>query len=355
MRNISNKVALKPQSTVYDQATDTIVHIPFHGGGAAAVNLSGTLPIKRGATTKITLGSTPSPLPMPGTMVKLNSVTPADYNGYHRVLASTGANVWIDLDSSEMADWTSGGNMSFNHIYDKFGNMAPADIAGTITGLWVAPQNGMTSHSGGSYTGLLTAGIDPFDLTGFRGILVVGCNMTIPVAPNAAEQVFGMGVFVASGTNTAEGAFGVTIESGGTTVGAYFRPATAADSAGSNKSGNTGSLGTTTKRHVAWVLDFRDFPNTSSMYTYLDGVLKDTDALTLTNAIDLPSNANGVCIGGRINTDLSIINKLGSAATPSQATVENFVFWKSTKTMAETQAALVQMIANGGVPGSRMI
>ena len=173
MRNVSNRLAVIPKSSVYSLVTDTMMHFPLKGGGAASVILAGSNAITRGSPTKITLASTPSPLPMPGGYIKLASITPTSYNGYHKVLAAAGADVWIDLDSSSLADWVSGGAMTFNVIYDRFGREPQQGIAGTITGVWANQADGLTSHSAGTYASRIASPASAWDLSGFAGLLVL--------------------------------------------------------------------------------------------------------------------------------------------------------------------------------------
>lgn len=355
MRNQSCKYGIKPLSNVYDAVTDSMIHLPLKGGGAASVNLAGSLAITRGNPTKITLGSTPSPLPMPGTMVKLSSVTPTDYNGYHKVIAASGADVWIDLDSSSLADWTSGGAMTFNVIYDRFGALTPQDIQGTITGIWANQADGLTSHSAGTYTSRIATPPAAFDLSGFAGFLVVGAKIKVAAAPTADEYLFSIGRTSATGSYSGSGCLTARIASGGSQVVLTFRPRTVAGSDSGGAAGGTNTLiystalGTTATRNVVFLLDLRS-TSAATCYAYLDGVLKAATSLTLTNLIDWPGITNGMVIGASLNGSLTTAEYLGAAGTPSQARVKDLLWWKTTKSMVTVQRAVLKWSQTGELP-----
>jgi len=349
MRN-SSKIALTPAATIYSNATDTLVHIPFHGGGAAALNLAGSNAITRGYPTKITLGSTPSPLPTPGTFVKLNSVTPSAYNGYHKVLMASAADVWLDLDSSAMVDWTSGGNMSFNVIYDRFGNLLPQDIAGTITGLWANKVDGMTAHGSGSNTALIgAANASAFDLTGFRGILVVGFRQYKSAVPAAGDEyIFSLGRKVNTGAYSASGTVALLLPSGSNQAQLYFRPRTSADGGGTQTGPvQSSSMGTTAKRRACWLLDLRS-TSSAAIYAYLDGVIFNSASIDLTNLVDWPSAVNGVAFGANITAALALDQLYGAQATGAR--ISDFWWWKSSKSMVQVQRAIIKWSQMGELP-----
>jgi len=358
MRNSIKAVpALSPLSAIYSDVTDTLVHIPMHGGGAAAINLAAASAIVQGYPTKIVLASTPSPLPMPGTYVKLNSVTPTTYNGYHKVIAASGVNVWIDLDSSALAAWSSGGNMSFNVIYDRLGNLAQQDISGTITGLWENQTFGLTSHSAGSYTARIAeANAEAFRLDGFAGFLVIGCKVNMPANPSADEFVFSIGRTSATGGYAGSGGLSLRLSTTTTPqVILTFRPRTVvgSDSGGAGGGTNTlvysSDLGNAAIRNVVFLLDLRS-TSAATCYCFLDGVQKAAGALTLTNMLDWPGITNGVVFGASLNGSLTPAEYLGAAVTPSQARVSDFVFWKTTKSLTTVQRAINRWQSCGELP-----
>lgn len=358
MRNQVNKVAISPLSSVYSAVTDTLVHVPFHGGGAGAINLAAASAIVQGYPTKIVLASTPSPLPMPGTYVKLNSVTPTTYNGYHKVIAASGANVWLDLDSSALAAWSSGGNMSFNVIYDRLGNLAQQDVSGTITGIWANQAHGLTSHSAGNYTARITeANASAFSLDGFAGFLVIGCKVIVPANPSADEYIFSMGRTSATGGYTGSGGLSLRLTTATTPqMILTFRPRTVVgdDAGGAAGGSNTlvysTDLGNAAVRNVVYLLDLRS-TSSATCYCYLDGVQKAAAALTLTNMIDWPGITNGIVFGANLNGSLVPAEYLGAAAvTPSQARVSDFLFWETTKGLTTVQRAINRWSTLGELP-----
>ena len=355
MRNTTNKVAIQPLSKVYSLVTDVMMHFPLKGGGAASINLAGALAITRGNPTKVTLGSTPSPLPMPGTYIKLSSITPTAYNGYHKVLAASGADVWLDLDSSSLADWSSGGAMTFNVIYDRFGREPQQDISGTITGIWGNQADGLTSHSAGTYAARIAAPNSAWDLTGFAGILVIAAKVKVGAAPTADEYIFSIGRTSPTGGYSGSGCLTLRIASGGTQAVLTYRPRTVAGSDSGGAGGGTNtlvystSLGTTATRNMVWMLDFRT-ANAVTIYGYLDGVLKVSASATMTNAIDHPGITNGVVFGASLNGSLTPAEYLGSAGTPSQTRIKDLWWWKTSKSMVAVQRAISKWSKTGEIP-----
>src|SRR5574340_1034038 len=186
--NVKVAPALSPLSAIYSAITDTLIHIPFHGGGGAAINFAASLAVVKGYPTKVTLGSTPSPAPLCGSKVKVSGVTPTGYNGYWKVVYSNGADVYLDLDSSALGDWASGGTMSFNVLYERLGNLAAQDLSGTVTGLWADQTNGMVAHSAGTYTARIPTGISAFYLSAFSGFLVIGAKIKISSDTPSSEK-----------------------------------------------------------------------------------------------------------------------------------------------------------------------
>lgn len=335
--------ALKPRSSISSRVTDEMVFLPLHGGGnAAALNLAAAGPITRGITTKLALASVPSLIPMVGTQLKLNSVTPSAYNGYHNVIDAGGANVWIDLDSSGLADWASGGNVTFNVIHDKMGNMASQDVQGVLTNLWANQALGITADAAGTFTNRITAGIEAFDLTGFRGYLVLGANVQIAANPSATEFIFSLGANDASGTNTPTGAICMTIESTGIV---QFTTRPAYSGANANTFISSGALSAGVQANVFAVVDCTNMPASGTIHVFNDGVLRESKAITITGATDCPSNATGVAIGCKISTALALQSKLG--ANGSGAKVDKLLWWKSTKDFATTIEAARRYAVNG--------
>src|SRR5574340_840057 len=259
--NVKVAPALSPLSAIYSAITDTLIHIPFHGGGGAAINFAASLAVVKGYPTKVTLGSTPSPAPLCGSKVKVSGVTPTGYNGYWKVVYSNGADVYLDLDSSALGDWASGGTMSFNVLYERLGNLAAQDLSGTVTGLWADQTNGMVAHSAGTYTARIPTGISAFDLSAFSGFLVIGAKIKISSAtPSSEEFLFSIGRSSQTGAYSGSGTIAMSISTGGQ-LQLYFRPRTVAGSDSGGAGGGTNSfthstaLGTTTQRNVVFLLD----------------------------------------------------------------------------------------------------
>lgn len=335
--------ALKSRSSIPSRVTDEMVFLPLHGGGnASAINLSATAPITRGVTTKLALGSVPSIIPMVGTQIKLNSVTPSAYDGYHKVIDASGANVWIDLDSSGLADWESGGNVTFNVIYDQMGRMASQDVQGVLTNLWANQTLGITADAAGTFTNRITDGIEAFDLTGFRGYLVIGANVQIAALPIATEFIFSLGVSDASGTNTSSGAICMAIDATGNV---QFTTRPAYSGAGVNTFIFSGALSAGVQANIIAILDCTNIPSSATIHIFKDGVLRESKAITTTGATDCPSNAAGVAIGCKISTSLTLQSKLGSSG--SGAKVDKLLWWKSTKDFAATIEAARRYAVNG--------
>lgn len=353
--NVKVAPALKPLSAIYSAITDQLIHVPFHGGGAAAINFAAAQAVVPGHPTKVTLASAPSPAPLPGSKVKIAGATPSAYNGYQKVLYSNGADVYLDLDSSAFGAWSSGGAMSFNVIYDRMGNMPEQDLSGTVTGLWADQTSGLTAHSAGTYTARMTAGIGDFDLSGFAGFLVVAMKLKIGANPSTEEFLFSMGRSSASGAYAGSGTIALSISTGGQMT-LYFRPRTVAGADAGGAGGGTNSftfssaLGTGTQRNVVFLLDLRS-TSSATCYAYLDGVFKAATALTLTNMLDWPGNTNGVVFGAQLNGSLVPAAYLGAATpTPSGAVVEDFLWWKTTKNLATVQRAINRWQRTGELP-----
>lgn len=354
--NVKVAPALSPLSAIYSAITDTLIHMPFHGGGAATINFAAALAVVKGYPTKVTLGSAPSPAPLCGSKVKVSGATPTGYNGYWKVLYSNGADVYLDLDSSALGDWASGGAMSFNVIYDRLGNLAEQDLSGTVTGLWADQTNGMVAHSAGTYTARITSGISAFDLSAFSGFLVVGAKLKISSAtPSSEEFLFSMGRISATGAYSGSGTIALSISTSGQLT-LYFRPRTVAGADAGGAGGGTNSfafssaLGTTAQRNVVFLLDLRS-TSSATCYAYLDGVLKAATALTLTNMLDWPGNTNGIVFGANLNGSLVPAAYLGAATpTASGAVVEDFLWWKTTKSLTTVQRAINRWQRNGELP-----
>ena len=344
MRNATKQApALKPRSSVAERITDTLVHIPMHGGGSAAIAVQG---VTRGNTTTIKLASAYTGIV--GQTIKLESLgTITALNGYAKVIdLAPSDSVVIDVDSSTFPAWTAGGSMLFNVISDRMGNLAPQNILGTVTGIWDNKENGLTTHSAGTNTGLITTGLDAFNLAGFAGHLVLAFEIYMVAIPSDREQLFSLGVQTGAGTNTAAGTIGVAIETSGV-VQTTFRPAAVSDGGASNTYFNTGGIGTATKKRIAFVFDLASSPTSAMVHTFIDGVLRSSTTLTMTGAIGSPANTVGLAIGAEISPSLSLTNKLGSSTTSSQARIANLLWWKSSKGFADT----VEAVRRFGVDG----
>jgi hypothetical protein len=338
MRNIPNRIAIKPRSTVFDNRTD-MIWVPCIGGQAGSINLAGTAPIVKGYPTKIILGSSNTALA--GQYCYVSSVGGmTELNGFHKILGTDSTGLWLDVDSGNFSNWTSGGTVKFDVFFDRCGNLPPQIIQGTTTNAWGTKAWGLTTHSSGNNSLHIprTALPDFLDMTGGH-MLVCGASIKIATAPSTYEQVFSLGSKSTSGT---AGHIGLTIVAGGTQIEATSRPA---GTGKSNTNSYSSTLGTSLQRRIALLVDYHEMVQ----YCYLDGRLRDVDAITDAGQLNA---AQGLYLGADMNTALDAINKLGGASTPSQAIVRDIFFWRPADgmTAADAHAAIVAYHKTGEWP-----
>lgn len=346
MRNVAPQFNVTPLSSIVHSVRDNAILLPLVGVGGAAINVSS---ITRGYPTVVTLASTPACIG--GQVVKFSSIGgTTDVNGYRSVLYVTGNSVVIDYDTTYSQPYTSGGSVAFNVIYDSLENIQPQDVQGTITGIWSSVSSGLTSHSGGSYTNLVTNNIDALDLSTFRGVLVLSLTVTVGQLPSHTETIFSLGVQSATGNNTASGAITASLESTGVCQ-FCIRMAGGVNGACTNLFVNSGNLGLGTRRKVALLIDFTNFPTTVNAHIIVDGVYRSVSSVSLAGAISPPANTVGYVFGGQLSNTLTITNNFGAAATPSGGAVRQLLWWRSGKNLIDTISAVVDFHRLGEITG----
>lgn len=317
MRNQTTKVAMKPRINTFNSRSD-MIWLPLVGGQAGTKNISG---ITLGYPTRVSLGS--SHTGISGQWVYLSGMTgAAQMEGqYYRVLYTESAAVYLDVDSTGYATWTSGGVCNFDVWYDRCGNITPQLIQGPTTGAWANPGDGFTSAAAGNNSLHIPRSALP-DMVDFSDaqFAVFGVSALVAAAPSNFEQIVALGQ--RSANQGAAGYLGFEVTASQTQIGFGSRPATSAT--GVNSFSYSTTLGTTNLRKVAAVVDF----TAGYQYVYLDGVLKDADALSTTNRIGNPTGANGMFIGADFNSSLTAANKFGGAGTPSQGRMKNLFIWQ---------------------------
>jgi len=309
MRN-AIKVGVKPKSTLIGNPPTGVAgcYFPLVGGGTAAINISA---VTKGNPTVVRLGSAPAFLT--GQVVKIASAGGmTELNGYHRVIALAPSNaVVLDVDSTDFDDYTSGGTVAHNVLYDAMGTLDAQDWSGTTTGLYANQLLGTTPHSGGTNTGRITAPPSVFDLSGFSGILYVGGMVNHNAGASGSQQLFSVGRRDSTGASSASGTLSIGYVGAAAQLNCTFRPATAADGTGTNVTGGTGALTNGTTHHAGWLIDCRD-PDAPVVVPFLDAIQKTAAAANMSNAIGLPTAANGIVIGGTLNTSLAVAESWGT-------------------------------------------
>lgn len=311
----------------------------LHQSDNTARSFGATSPVAPGYPTVITLGGASTS--MAGGWATISDVVGmTELNGTWRVLwRGAGNTIALDVDSGAFSPWVSGGTLTPTVIQDEFQQAPAMQIQGTVTGVWGNPMFGLTAHSGGSNSLRQTAGIDAFDLSGFRGRLVVGCGLWINAAPSGDEGVFSVGVNSASGAGTAAGAVTINLEAS-RELKFMVRPASATDGAGSNNFAYSGALTLQTSYKVALIVDFDGFPATGESHIVLDGAHVRSYAMTMTGATDAPGIAAGMAIGARIGNGPSyaiggLMGSLGSGLR-----LQELLWWKTSKSLTDTMRAV---------------
>jgi hypothetical protein len=309
MRNVQ-KIGIKPKSTLLDNPPSGVAgcYFPMVGGGTAAINISA---VTKGNPTLVRLGSAPAF--MPGQYVKVASAGGmTELNGYHRVLYLAASNtVVLDVDSTGFDNYTSGGSVAHNVLYDAMGTLPSQDWSGTVTGLYANQLLGTTPHTGGTNTGRITSPPDVFDLTGFTGILYVGGLVNHDAGASGSETLFSVGRRDSAGANSASGTVSIGYVGAAAQLSCTFRPATASDGTGTNAAAGTGSLTNGTTHHAGWLIDCRD-PSAPVIVPFLDAIQKTAASATMTNATGLPNATNGIVIGATLNTSLAVTESWGA-------------------------------------------
>lgn len=317
--NVKLAPALTPARSLIESLTDAMF-LPMHGAQIASTNVTG---ITTGYPTIIKFGSTI--LPHTGQVMKLASVTPTAYNGYHNVLWAAGGDVAIDLDSSALGAWTSGGAATFTHLRDLTGNNGPFDVSGTTTGIWAAPTSGLTAHTSGSWIAPFTSN-DLLELTGYTGKLLIAFDFTLGAATTGSEFILGINTNAMTGTASRHGTLNIALSGASQNPGLTFRPQTANDGEGTNTTVQTGAMAATTA-HLAWIVDFSGAAPV--IRSYKNGTAVAAVTANMTNATGNPSLANlgaGILCG--VDSTGAATSKLGSAG--SGAVIQNLLIQKST-------------------------
>lgn len=318
MRNISNKVALKPRSSSFNSRSD-MVWFPCIGGQVGSINLGGTAPITKGYPTRIVLAS--SSTAIAGQYVTLSSIGGmTELNGTWKVIYTAPASniLWLDVDSSDFSNWTSGGVCQHDVFFDKFGNVEPVAIQGTTTNIWDNKADGVTSHSAGTHGNILTTLPDCLDFSSSK-FAVIGATVRLGATASSVESIISLGRRTVGHGN--EGVLSLSIE--GAQVRLDYRHETSAT--GLNSASYSTSLGTSASRMVAGIVDFQ----AQQQYLYMDGRLRDADTLNLSNAIGRVTRGAGLVLGGTINNINAVVEKFGaSATTPSQGRMKDVFIWQ---------------------------
>lgn len=338
MRNSSLNIT--PRSANHVRAD--MIWLPCIGGQAGSINLNGTAPITKGYPTRVMLGSATSA--RAGQYVTLSGVGGmTELNGTWKVLDRDGQVLWLDVDSGNFADWTSGGACQHDVIFDRCGNLAPFTLQGTTTGAWANPGFGLTSHSAGLNSLVLTDLPECLDFSDAK-FIVAGCTVLQPATPSAIETIISLGR--RNTTHGNEGTLSLTFET--TNVVLTYRPQTSAQ--GVNTSSYSTILGTTDRRMVTGLVDIEE----GVQYVYLDGRVRDSDTINTTALIGPPVRAAGLCFGGSINASDAIENKFGAAGTPSQGRVKDVFIWKPAATIdaAAIHTAIREYHRTGEWPGN---
>lgn len=324
MRNASAKVAITPRNNAFNNRSD-LIFIPFVGGQAGSIGVS-LLTI--GYPTNIVLSS--SHTGIIGQYVYISGLNgPTGLNGnFYKVIDKGASSISLDVDSGAMATWTSGGSVNFDVLHDRCGNLSPQLILGTTTNIWGNPLDGLTSHSSGNNTAHIPTVPEMLNFTD-ANYVVMGATVTIGATPSAYEQILAIGQRVNSaGTN---GHLGLAISTSGTNVEMTTRMASQGN--GGNTFSYSTNIGTSTSAMVAGFVNFKD----AIQYMYLNGVMRDADAVSQTNAIARPNGLSGMCIGADYNAALSLSNKFGSAGTPSQSRVRDLFIWRPSNNMTPAE------------------
>lgn len=312
----------------------------LHQSDNTARNFGATSPVAPGYPTVITLGGATTSM-AGGWVTVSNVVGMTELNGTWRVLwRGPGNTIALDVDSGAFSPWVSGGTLTPIVIQDEFRQAPAMPIQGTVTDVWSNPMFGLTAHSSGTYSLRQTSGIEAFDLTGFRGRLVVGCGLWFSAAPSADEGIFSVGTNGAADVGSASGLVMINLENS-RNLKMTFRGAAAADGGAANNFLFSGALTLSTPYKVAFVLDFDGFPSTGEGHVVVDGAHVRSYAFNLAGVVDAPSTASGLVIGTRILTGPTFNLSSGRmGALGSGARLQELLWWQTSKSLTDTMRAV---------------
>lgn len=335
MRDALNIGLRDPLTDIKAAAVKPVLY-RLHGGDSTARSFAGSgQVVQPGYPTIITLGS--SPTVVAGGWVAVSGVVGmTQLNGTWRVLYTSGSSVALDVDSGTFSAYASGGTVTPTVMVDEFGAGPTMAIQGTVTGVYSSAADGLTAHSAGSNSLLQQSGLSAFDLTGFRGCLVLGAAVNVGASTSADEAVIACGVYAANASGSAAGAYALMIDTG-RSAKLQFRPAGATDTACPNTFAYSGVLTAGQLYRVAFVLDLTGAPGAGQAHCMLNGSVVRSAALTMTGATDTP-HVSAMAVGASLSSALTLQNKLGSTA--SGAKVQDLIVWKSQKSLTDTLRAM---------------
>lgn len=313
---------------------------PCIGGGAAGIGVSG---VSRGNPTVLRLASTPTFLV--GQKVRLYSlggITTLNGNSYTVLGRRDGVSnaIAIDVDSSAMADWTSGGTCAGDVFSDVFGNAPTMQVAGTLTNVWDQQQDGILSAAAGTYSSGLMPVSSLFSMTGFTGMLLLAMDYYAPASlpTSGSGWAFSSGRPTNSGAKTASGCVSMGYYGGSSSTVLMFRPACASDGSSVITTRSAPGLVAAARNHVAYIVDCRT-PAAPVIYGYLNGQQRGATNADMTAATGLPTAADGVALLSGITTTGTQNEYLGPNGTASR--VRNLLW---AKLSASTDLAVAQRI-----------
>ena len=329
-----NALSEKPRKNLIAAAIDgTCVYIPMHGEDATTGTIAS---ITKGNPTKLELVADTGAW-LVGSYIYIadadTQMTGLVDGAYKVVKTDNVKDVWIDFDSSDETDWASGGTIKIYYFTDVFGNVAPQVIQGTTTTVF-SENDGVLAHLAGSYSNLVTTGLDAFDINGFRGRLLIGASNTF--ATGGFDGVFAIGRLAANGGATDTGT--ITLAFNTVQMVLTYRPATGVIADNINTSVFSGVVGAGKEFH-AFILDFSNYPTGVEIYAINNGVLSssvsaDMDGSTgLVPPIAELDHTNGVCFGATQGGSYVPENYAGTGSTTFK--YGDFVWWKTTKSVAD--------------------
>lgn len=312
--------ALRPRNT--PKPSGKTIVIPFHGGATnqtinsityekqCVVTLAGPHAATAGGWANIT---------------GVTSLTAI--NGVWRIVRiESSTKLRIDLDTSGMSGFATGGTFARNGIGDLCGSMLPKKVNGTTTAIWDDRFNGI-HWAGDNYITVPAAEAAVFDLRGFRGRLLIHCAlpMVTATAPSASEFLICLGRFdTASGAGRAGGTIGLfqTTSTGrmrlnvrgsvATDADTPSNPGTAAESNGAVQGDGTNPV----RNYLGVELIFG--ASAVTINWYINGAIDSSSQLAMTGN-DWPyplDTAGGLTIGCKYGTTgITVGNAMGAAGS----------------------------------------